>query len=96
MRFSQFNNTTYRKRPTRIGKLLEKRQAESAESMSNHFLQQQIEQADKMIAQLTEQKKPYMREFKIVSRINRKLTKARREKRALLERLRQFNEGVGQ
>ncbi len=59
--------------------------------MTNDFIQRQIEQADKMIAQLTEQKKPYMKEYRIVSRINRKLTKVRREKRGLLHRIQQEN-----
>lgn len=63
--------------------------------MSNHFLEQQLEQADKLIEKLNADRRPYMQDYRIVSRINRKLTKARAAKRELLKRIQEYNEGVG-
>lgn len=47
------------------------------------YLLKQIDSANAMEKALMEEKRPYMREYRIVSRINRKLAKIRQEKRRL-------------
>ena len=54
------------------------------EEQIKHLLGQ-IETANKMENDLMEMKKPYIKEYRIVSRINRKLSRIRKEKKKLNE-----------
>lgn len=60
------------------------------EEQIKHLLGQ-IETANKMESDLMEKKKPYINEYRIVSRINRRLSRIRKEKKKLIEYM---NKGV--